>query len=152
MKTIGKILGGIALLLVIAFAGSIGKIIGKSTSERFFEGKKEGTIDAVLIQIASEINKKLPMMVDANTRLDSTVGINRTVRYNYTLVKYTAEELDATALEQAMRPKLINNVCTTKEMEFFVKNNITVSYAYFGKNGKQVTVITVPASSCRNGS
>jgi len=152
MKTIGIILGGIALLLVIAFAGGIGKMIGKSTSERFFEGKKEGAIDAALIKMASEINKQLPMMIDADTRLDSTVGINRTVRYNYTLVKYAAEELEALALEQAMKPKLINNVCTSKEMEIFAKNNIPVTYAYYGKNGKQITVITIPSSSCKHDS
>lgn len=150
MKTIWKILGGIGLLLVIAFAGGIGKMIGKTTTDRFFEGKNEGALDSALMQAASEINANLPMMVDSETRLDATVGMNKRFRYNYTLINYSANEIEPKAIVDAMQDKLINNVCTSKEMEVFVKNSIPVTYAYFGKNGKQITVITVSPSQCKS--
>lgn len=150
MKKIAKIMGVIGLLLVVAFAGGIGKLVGKSTGERFFEGKKESELNSVLIQAANQINQNLPMMVDSETRLDSTVGINNQFRYNYTMINYPAEELDSKAFKEAMQPQLINSVCTTKEMEVFMKNGVPVTYAYHGKNGKQVTTITIHPSQCKS--
>lgn len=150
MNKLAKILGGIGLLIVIAFAGGIGKLVGKSTSERFFDGKKESELNSVLMQAASQINQNLPMMVDSETRLDSTVGINKTFRYNYTMINYPVEELDPKGFSEAMRPQIVNSVCTTKEMEVFMKNGVPVTYAYHGKNGKQLTTITVEPSQCKN--
>lgn len=150
MQKVIKIIGVIGLLLVFAFASGIGKLVGKSTSERFFEGKKESELNSVLIQVANDINLNLPMMVDSETRLDSTVGINKQFRYNYTMINYSAEELDPTAFTDAMQPRLINSVCTTKEMEIFMNNGIPVTYAYHGRNGKQVTTITIHPSQCKS--
>ena len=150
MNLIWKIVGGAAVLIVVVFSGEIGKMVGKSTSERFFEGKKESELNSVLMQAASQINKNLPIMVDTETRLDATVGINKQFRYNYTLVNYTAEELDPNAIIEAMEEKIINSVCTTKEMEVFVNNGVPVTYAYHGKNGKQLTTITVQPVQCKN--
>jgi hypothetical protein len=152
MKTIWKILGGLVIILAIAFAGGIGKIVGKSATESYYAGKKEATIDAALLHTASEMNKTLPMMVDAETRLDSTTGINRTIRYNYTMVNYTVADLDPAQFKQSMEPTIVNKVCTTKEMQVFVRNKVPVSFAYYDKQGKQITVITVPSSSCEQAS
>ena len=149
MKTLYKILAGIGVVLVIVFAGEIGKLVGKFTADRFYTGKKETELNSVLMQTASQLNQNLPIMVDAETRLDSTVGINREFRYNYTMINYSAEEIETEAFTDAMQPRLINAVCTTKEMEVFVKNNIPVSYVYHGKNGKQFMTITVNLSQCK---
>jgi hypothetical protein len=143
-----KVIGTIAVLIVIIFAGGIGKLVGKSTSEQFFDGKREGELNSVLMQAASQINENLPIMVDSETRLDSSVGVNKQFRYNYTLINYSAEELDIAAIESSMRPQLINTVCTTKEMRVFVENGVPVTYAYYGKDGKQVTTIAVQPSDC----
>ena len=148
MKKIWQALGAIGVVVVVVFAGGIGKLVGSSTSERFFEGKREAELNSVLMRAASELNKNLPMMIDSETRFDSSVGINKQFRYNYTLINYAAEDLDPSAIQSTMEPKLKNTVCTTKEMEVFVKNNVPVTYAYHGKNGTQVAVITVQPSAC----
>ena len=148
MKTFWKVLGGIGLLLVIVFSGAIGKLVGKSSVDNYYSGKKEGTIDGVLLQTSSKLNEKLPMMVNSETRLDSTVGTNKTMRYNYTLINYSATNISAQDISKALGQKLVNNVCTTKSMQIFVKNGITVSYAYHGNEGKQITVISVAPSQC----
>lgn len=150
MNLIWKIIGGAAVLLVIIFSGQIGKIVGKTTTENYFEGKNESELNSVLMQAASQLNKNLPVMVDAETRLDAALGMNKQFRYNYTLVNYTAEELDPNTIIEALEEKLINNVCTTKEMEIFVSNGVDVTYAYYGKNGKQITTITVQPLQCKN--
>jgi hypothetical protein len=148
MKTLWKILGGIGLLLVFAFSGAIGKLVGKTSVDSYYAGKKEGSIDEVLFQTASKLNEKLPMMVDSETRWDSTIGINKAIRYNYTLINYSASNITAQDLNNALGQKIVNNVCTTKAMQVFVKNGVTVSYAYYGNEGKQITVISVVPSQC----
>ena len=150
MKSVWKVLGWIGLLVVVVFAGGIGKLVGKFTGERFLEGKQEAELDSILMQTASQLNQNLPMMVDAETRLDSTVGINKQIRYNYTMINYPVEKLDAQIVTEAMQPNLINYVCTTKEMEVFRKNDIPVAYAYYGKNGKYLMTITVQPSQCES--
>lgn len=148
MNTVWKVLGGIGLALVIIFSGAIGKLVGKGAVDSYYSGKKEGFIDEALLKAASEINSKLPMMVDSETRLDSTVGLTKSFRYNYTLINYASSGVSASDLNSGLSQKLINNVCTNKEMQIFVKNGVTVSYAYFGNDGKQVTIISVAPSQC----
>lgn len=135
-----------AISLVV---GLIAFFVAKYGYQHFF-GTKAGDLNKELVTPASQLNETLPMMVDSETRLDSTAGFNKTFRYNYTLVNYTSEELDPKSIEAALGEKLINSVCTTKEMEVFTKNSVPVSYAYHGKNGKQVTVITVSPSQCES--
>ena len=94
---LSKTLAWAVVIVVVIFAGAIGKLIGQNTTDRFLDGKREGTLDATLKQAATELNENLPMMVDADTRLDTSMGINGKFRYNYTLVNYTAEEFDSNA-------------------------------------------------------
>ncbi|PWQ92433.1 hypothetical protein [Leucothrix pacifica] len=152
MKTLWKILGGIGLLLVIAFAGAIGKIVGKFTTGQFYEDQKEGALDTVLVNAASHINKKLPMMVDAETRLDSASVFKMGLRLNYTVVNYSAEEIDSSSFNNVKRKDLMNKLCNTDETKIFVENktSLSLSHAYYGKNGKQFSVITVQGSQCKS--
>ena len=56
MKTLGKVAGIIVLLIVIAFAGSIGKIIGKLTVKNYEQGKADGAVEEMLIETMKKIN------------------------------------------------------------------------------------------------
>lgn len=148
MKTAWKLLGALVLLLVLAFSGAIGRLVGKASFESFNSSKTAASLDATLLKTASDLNSKLPVMVDSETRLDSTLGLNKTFRYNYTLVNHLSAELSAAQLDSTLGQKLLNNVCTSREMASFVDNGVAVSYAYFGNDGKQITVITVAPSQC----
>lgn len=131
MKTLWKVLGLIAV--VVLFGCS------KNSND---------SLDNALLKAASEMNKKLPMMIDSETRLDTTTGGNKTFQYNYTLVNYSAANISSQEIHNALEQKIINGVCTTKEMEAFVKKGVTVAYAYYGNDGKQITVISVAPSQC----
>ncbi|MCZ8499962.1 hypothetical protein O9929_27380 [Vibrio lentus] len=55
-----------------------------------------------------------------------------------TFSKLCAEDLDPKSIKTSMQLKLINSVCTTKEMQIFVNNGVLpVIYAYYGKNGNK---------------
>lgn len=149
MNNTEKIILVIGVLLVTALGVVMWKAGGISAVTKYFEKNKEGVLDGALMRTADKLNKNLPIMVDSETRLDSTVGINRQFRYNYTLVNYAAEELDPAAIKNGMQPKLINNFCSNDDMKFFVENKVPLTYAYFGKNGKQITIITISADQCK---
>lgn len=138
MKTLCTVYGSIGLLFVIVFTGTIGEPAVKASA---------GSIDESLQQIVSEQNGKLPMMVDSDTRLDSMAVINKTIRYNYTVVHYSASNLLSQKIN-SYGPIIVNKVCTTKEMRVYVKNGFTISYAYYDNEGKQITVISVTQSQC----
>jgi len=145
MKDLGKV---IVLLLAFGFASQIWKIVGKSTTDTFVEGKKEGELEAVLDNKINEINSKTPHMVDAGTRLDNAISINNTLRYNYTLIDIEASEISDQEFHSAMEEKLINFVCTS--MRTLVSFGVTISYAYYGNKGKEITVIDISPSACNS--
>lgn len=148
MNTIWKILGIILLLVVVAFAGSIGEIVGKSTVETYSKGKKQAQLDSLLMRAASQLNENLPMMVDAETRWDNSLGHNKKFTYNYTLVNYSASELDPALLEKQLRPSVSNYACTSNEMKAFFQNGVSAVYAYRGKEGKFITSFTITPQEC----
>jgi len=135
-------------LIIIVF-GVLGAIGGKYGYQYFF-GNGKLDIQSSLIATANELNKTLPIMVDSETRLDTSTGFNEMFQYNYTLVNYSFEELDPEEIEETLKPNLINSVCTIEDMAFFIKNDVPVSYAYYGKNGKHVLTITVTSDQCES--
>ena len=123
------------------------------TSVTSVEIKEESALESALMQAVNEINQHLPTMVNANTRLDSvaaTISGNKQFRYKYTLTNFPASKVDIETLTEAEEPRLINSVCTTREMKVFIENGVRVTYAYYGKNGKLITTITVYPYQCKS--
>jgi len=148
MKTLWKALGVIGLLLAFSVPMIIGKLAGSSLSNLFHSSKNEVTVDEMLVNAASELNANLPIMVDSETRLDSASIINKNLRYKYTLVNYAKPSVSAQNLRTSIESQLVNNVCTSKDLEVFVKNGATISYAYYGNDGNEITEISVLPSQC----
>lgn len=125
----------------------IAAIAGKVLVSMFFDNNRTD-LNSALMQAASEINQNLPMMIDAETRLDTTIGINREFRYNYTMVNFLGDEIDADLFSQEMTPNIVNAACTTEEMEFFTSNDIPVTYSYSGNDSRHIMSITVHSEQC----
>ena len=154
MKKLLQILGGISVLLVAVFVGYIaddmaediaGNIAGDIASTPIVN---DFFLKKVLTEMAKEENENSPTMVDSETRLDSTIGINKQFRHNYTMINWLESETDVPAFKQRMLSKLRNHVCTTEGMHFFVSNDVPVTYAYFDKEGKQIAIITIKPTDC----
>lgn len=105
--------------------------------------------DKMLLKLSSQMNENLPMMVDKETRLDNTMGLNGEIRYMYTLVNMTIEELDVKMAHDLLKDQIVNSFCTTEEMQGFIKNDITASYHYYDKNKKFVTKVIVTPAECK---
>lgn len=130
-------------LFVIAIAGGIGKLGGKSASEYFF-----GTSSAEIAKIASrEMNKKMPMMADAETRIDSTsAGPGAHVTYNYTFINYSATDLDALTLSR-LEDKVTRVTCEQRAENLLAKK-ISLQFRYRSSDGLPVKDFTVYPQTC----
>ncbi len=109
----------------------------------------ESKINKILLETSNELNKELPKMVDEYTRLDNIVTENDIFQYNYTLINANFKDVSKQELRNSLNEKLTNFVCQDQAMKVFVKNYITVNYAYFDKTGKEITVISIPPSNCK---
>jgi len=127
---------------MIVLVTAIGLAMGEKAENNDFE--------KALFEAASQMNKNLPMMIDSETRLDSTMASpGKIFIYSYTVVNYTIAELDVEAFTNAMRPNLVNHTKTSKDMESFRKNKVTLKYNYRDKNGREIAQITITPNDYR---
>lgn len=101
------------------------------------------TTDRVLQLTALTVNKKCPMMVDEETRLDSVEAIgNKTLQYHYTLVNYSVKELDLEKLKATMQPYILKEIKTKPEMKVFREKGVKLAYFYKDKLSDSVLLLT----------
>lgn len=130
------------IVLGALIGGVVGGVVGGGAGGRVVRalmGQTEARIDRSIAQAADAINKNLPTMVDQNTRLDATAALpGKKLMYRYTII-----DLDplpsSDELQQAMRPKLINNYKTSEDMESLRKNDVTLVYSYADEAGNQIS-------------
>jgi hypothetical protein len=127
LKTLAGITVGVVVMVLV---------------QQFF--LKAPSFDKQMMQVASELNKTCPIMVDAETRLDNTVALpDKVFVYNYTLVNQVKDSVNVEQLKNYMEPIVTNNMKTNPSMKFYRDNKITMSYYYKDKNGVFVFKIDV---------
>src|ERR1700743_3809992 len=99
--------------IIRIFAALIGAIIGYSIVHQF--QSSNANFDQSLVHLANELNKNLPMMVDRETRWDtSTAEPGNKFLYIYTVVNHSKDELDVPSLKNTLRPQLITTYKTSE--------------------------------------
>lgn len=133
----------------VSHASGMGNIFG-SLMGRSGSVESETGVDNVLVKAASQINKKLPMNVDENTRLDSVSAVpGRQFIYHYTLVTLNSTDVSADKFDSVVKPQLKNRLCESADMQNFLKNGVTISYLYKGKDGQPIGGAKFAPSECR---
>ena len=149
-----KLLITIVTIAVALIAASIGGMFGKEGAEIAVNNYKSSIVSEktkVMMEVSSELNKVLPMMIDKDTQAFSTSIVNGdTLQYHYKLVNLRKEEVDSSFLNSEATKNHTNFVCSSPDMKFLIKNNISVNYAYYGKNHNHITTIFVDTSQCKN--
>ena len=94
------------------------------------------SLDEQLKRSANILNAACPVKVDEETRLDSaTVLPGNVFQYNYTLLHLEQAAVNVESIQQEMQPYLADVVKTNPELKIFRKNNTTMNYCYWDKNG-----------------
>lgn len=97
-----------------------------------------------LVQTSKELNARLPLNVDSDTRWDTTVpGPGKCLTYCYTLINLSKSEIDPGEVAAKMKPKLLVNYRTSPGMKLFRDNRVTLRFVFKDKVGESVTMIQV---------
>ena len=108
-------------------------------------------IDKQLSKMASEINESCPMMVDAETQMDNTVALpEKTIQYNYTLIKIDKDEIDIDIVRETLRPSILNIIRTDPGMKTLTDIDVTFIYNYRDKNSEHILKFTFTPDEYNN--
>ncbi len=129
----------------ISFKTLIGIAIGFGTiviiQQLFFN---KPSYEKAMMEIASELNKTCPVMVDAETRLDNTVALPDNVfQYNYTLVNMEKSSVDTMAIKNFLVPTVKNFVKTNPQMKYQRDHKTTLNYYYKDRVGLYLFLISI---------
>jgi len=119
-----------AVLFIVVFA------IAFFGTKYLFSGNSN---QAELKKIATEVNKSCPMVINSETRLDSTSVVDKSViQYNYSLLKIADGDtiINFPILKKTLKEQSQNNFDTNPQMEYFREKKITLRYHYKDMNGK----------------
>jgi hypothetical protein len=135
---VGWLAGGALLVLLAWWIGS-----------RYWNPSVDRRSVAYLREIAGDINRSVPVMIDAETELLPTEAAAAMLIYNYRLVKFTAARLDREKFAAAAKQRLTQGACSRPETrDGFLKEGVTLRYSYFDKDKQHVATIDVTPSDC----
>jgi hypothetical protein len=171
MKKLLKALGSVAGLIFILAVASVSQSVGKDVTKAILSpsepqntsasgsGQKVAIIWSknpsvnfeLLRRAANEMNKQMPMMIDANTRIDRVMAFPgpKFVYYD-TLVNDTAASIgaaDIAAAREKVTPLLKNGICSGE----YIKGGVTVVCHYSGNDGGFIMEIEITPSDCGRG-
>ena len=123
------------------FGALIGVTTGKPAASR-------ANIEQAIFKLCDKVNQLLPMAVDKETRLDNlTPGFGR-LTYNYTFINIDADSININRFLQIQTQQLRSGVCSSKDMEIFLKNFITIAYSYRTRDGVNIGKIEITPKDC----
>lgn len=127
-------------IILSSIAGFIGALIAAIVTGHFMSGG----FDKVMMNVASDMNKTLPIMVDKATRLDNTIaGPGNKFSYFFSLVEFAKADVDIEHFRQKMRPKLIAAYRSSPQMKSFRDHNVVLDYQYRDKAGEFICNLVI---------
>ena len=109
---------------------------------------KKDDLELFLKGVVKVTNKQYPMMVDADTKLEKTSSEGEKLTYHYTLVNYTADELNVQIFEKNMRPDLLKQTCANASLRNAIDKGAIIIYQYNGKDQNGVSSMNIKESDC----
>ena len=102
-----------------------------------------------LREVADQINRSMPAMIDKETELMPSAGYDGMLVYNYRLVSYSASQIDPRKFAAGVKEKVTQSACNRPETrDDFLKNGVTLRYSYFDKENKHIATVDVTPADC----
>ena len=99
---------------------------------------------------ADMMNSSLPMMLDEGTQWDSSyAGPGKMLTYNYTLVNYSASQVDGSMFANSIRPSLTDTICTTPATQIFPDNGVMLNFHYYDNTRNLIARVNVAPEDCK---
>ncbi len=122
----------------------LGAVLGSYAVQMAFSNRT-ADIERALTMASNEANKNVPLMLDAETRLDGTsAGPGRVLIYNYTLVNVTkGEGLNTQKFEEVTRPNIIREYKTTPGLKALREADVSMHHRFSDKDGVFIIEIVI---------
>ncbi len=128
----------------VGLGNIFGALMGKSGSQ-----DHEKSIDDALTKVSAQMNKKMPIILDKDTRLDKvSAEPGRHLKYHYTLVSVRHGDINTAEFSKVIKPQLKSRLCEDVEMQKFLKNGVSVSYLYKTNDGRAIGGAEFSPSDC----
>ena len=97
---------------------------------------------------SDRVNRGLPKMVDAATRLERTSSGPRQLTYFYTLVGQAVADINVEEFEKKVAAQMASSLCSGGKMRNVLENKITVTYVYKDQAGQEIASIAITREAC----
>ena len=132
-------------LIGIGLASCVSAIAFQSPTE----AQKVDNISQILVEVSDTINQQLPMSIDPTVRWDSTsAGPGKLMNYNYTLVGYSATEIDENQFANQFRPVVNNLLCNEPSSQVFRDNDVALNINVYDNSQSLVSRVKMSPSEC----
>ena len=143
----------LGLTALSAQAGGIGDLFGAFAGRIDTYGSgHEGQVkqmEAALVKVSEYMNKRMPELVSADTRLDRvSAEPGPHFSYHYTLLASNGAEIDKNSFMADLRSRLKTTVCQKPEIRNFLNHGITVAYSYRGKDEAPIGTAEFAPNTC----
>ncbi|HXV80957.1 MAG TPA: hypothetical protein VEG60_13850 [Candidatus Binatia bacterium] len=102
-----------------------------------------------LSNVAAEINRSVPVMIDAETELLPSQAGEAMLVYNYRLIKYSVGQIDHQKFAAGAKQRVTQGACNQPVMrDDFLKQGVTLRYSYFDKNKQHIATVEVTRADC----
>lgn len=103
------------------------------------------SVETSMQNVADNINKTCPVMVDEFTQLDSVDLLkgSRTMLYYYTISDFELENKDINTVKQSLKEVLIDNINKAPEMKVMRENDVVFDYIYSNKERQKLIELTI---------
>lgn len=99
--------------------------------------------------VSYRLAAKLPVMIDAETRLEQTepgTGLEQVFRFR--LVRRDAKDLDAASATARLRERARNGICGEASLAPLVARGVRVTYVYLDRSGNEAIRFSVDPLDC----
>jgi hypothetical protein len=98
-----------------------------------------------LKQVALELNKRSPQLVDSETRLDSSTASGDTLVYHYTLINLTKNDttVNLVGAKEFITKQAQSNLDTNAQMKDLRAMKVKLKYEYKDKNNQPLFNFTI---------
>jgi len=105
--------------------------------------------EGFLTRTADIMNQRLPIMVDNDTRWDSSsAGPGKSLNYYYTLVNHSANNIDGYVFAKNAHQLLIERVCNEPSVVMFPQGGVLLNFNYYDNTRNLIARVKVEPSDC----
>lgn len=100
-----------------------------------FYWARENQVNSFLTETTTELNKKLPMNIDSETRIDSvSVLPNNTIWYQYTLLNIEKSSANIEEMKQEKQKSIFDWMKVNTQSKVMFDKNISMNFSFLDKN------------------